>query len=674
LRKQSHCPLDCPDFCSLDVEVEGGRVIAVDGNEINSLTRGFICSKVRALPELLYGDIRLRHPMVRSGRKGRGEFEQVSWDDACALIAERLRGAAEHYGGESILPLSYGGSNGLLTQDTTDARLWRRLGASNLARNVCAVPTTRAATEMYGKMPGVGFEDYAAADLIVVWGCNPGATGIHLLPILREAQDRGARLVVIDPRRNKLARSADLHLPVRPGTDVALALALGNWLFEKGHADEAFLDAHAAEVDEYRRRAAAWTLEAAADAAGVAPEALERLAHWYAESDPAVIRCGWGLERNRNGCGAAAAVLALPAIGGKFGVRGGGYTMSNSGAYPELDRAAAINQPPTSTRTINMNRLGRTLLEETDPPVQVLFVYNCNPVATLPDQERVLAGLARDDLFTVVFEQVHNDTVDWADVVLPATAMLEHEEMRAGYGAMVLQRHAAVAAPAGEARPNYDVFAELCDRLGLARDDDPQGAEQLADSILGDDRYGELRGSAGLMPCPAGEAPVQFVDVFPGTTDARVHLVPPALDREAEGSFYDLRPDPATPDFPLALISPAVSRMISSTFGHMVDRQWPLQIHPGDAAPRGIETGSRLRVFNDLGEVHVLAEVTRGVRRGVVFLPKGLWRRHTLNGRTSNALCADTFTDCGEGATFNDARVEVALLAGDSGDEQAASA
>jgi len=663
LPQPSHCPLDCPDACSLDVEVEAGRVVAVDGNSTNTLTAGFICSKVRDLPEMLYGKERLLHPLVRVGPKGTGGFERASWDEALGLVAAQMKGARDHYGGESILHLSYGGSNGLLTQDTTDARLWRRLGASNLARNVCAVPTTRAAAEMYGKMPGVAFHDYVDARLIIVWGCNPGATGIHVLPFIREAQKRGARLVVVDPRRSKLARSADLHLAVKPGTDVALALALGNWLFENGHADTAFLAAHAAEVDAYRTRAARWDLATAADAAGVALDDLQVLAHWYAESTPAVIRCGWGLERNQNGCGAAAAVLALPAIAGKFGVRGGGYTMSNSRAF-DLDATAAINEPATAARTINMNRLGRALLETTDPPVKVLFVYNANPVATLPDQERVLAGLSRDDLFTVVFEQVHNDTVDWADVVLPATAMLEHAELSNGYGAMVLQHHGPVAEPVGEARPNYDVFAELCDRLDLSRDDDPKGPTELADAILGANGFRREIEENGIALPPTGDRPVQMVDVTPLTSDGKIHLLPATLDDETGGEFYALRNDPATPEFPLALISPATGKMVSSTFGQTVRRQWPMQMHPDDAAPRGIADGDKVRVHNDLGEMHVLVKVTDRVRSGVLFLPKGLWSHHTLNGRTTNALVPDTYTDCGEGACFNDALVQVELLEG----------
>ncbi|NKB87598.1 MAG: molybdopterin-dependent oxidoreductase [Acidobacteria bacterium] len=662
MAQQSHCPLDCPDLCSLDVEVEDGRVVSVDGNEQNALTDGYICSKVRGLPEHLYGDERLLYPMVRSGAKGSGQFERASWDDALDLIAEQMRGARDHYGGESILPLSYGGSNGLLTQDTTDARLWRRVGASNLARNVCAVPTTTAATEMYGKMPGVAFQDYPEAELIIVWGGNPGATGIHVLPHIREAQRRGAKLVVIDPRSHKLARSADLHLPIRPATDVALALALGNWVFEAGHADQDFLAEHAVQVEAYRERASGWTLERAADLAGLELEQVQQVAEWYAAASPAVIRCGWGLERNRNGCGAAAAVMALPAIAGKFGVRGGGYTMSNSGAAG-LSAGDAANEPETDARTINMNRLGRELLEQEDPPVKVLFVYNCNAVATMPDQERVLAGLARDDLFTVVYEQVNNDTVPWADVVLPATAMLEHSELSNGYGAMVVQHHGPVAVPVGEARPNYDVFQDLCVRLDLTKPDDPVGADALAAAILGTNGYAETLAADGIAPAVCGERPVQMVDTHPRTADQKVHLLPASLEQETGGNFYAYRDDPATSDHPLALISPASGKMITSTFGQTIRRQWAMHMHPADAEARGVADGDKVRMYNDLGEVHVLVKVTDRVRSGVVFLPKGLWSHHTLNGRTTNALCSDAPTDCGEGATFNDARVQVELLA-----------
>jgi anaerobic selenocysteine-containing dehydrogenase len=304
----SACPLDCPDACSLEVRVQDGRVVKIDGSHRNPVTQGYICSKVRRFPELLYGEGRLLYPAVRRGAKGENGFERISWGEALDLVAERMREARERWGGESILPFSYGGSNGLLTQDTTDARLFYRLGASRLARTVCAAPSTRATMGLNGKMAGIALPDYVHAGLIVVWGVNPGASGIHLVPILQEAQRRGATLVVIDPSRTSLAKRADFHLAPRPGTDLPLALAIHRFLFEEGKADWEFLGTHTTGAEELRRRALPWTFERAADITGVPAEAIERLARMYAELAPAAIRTGWGLERNRNGGSAVAAV------------------------------------------------------------------------------------------------------------------------------------------------------------------------------------------------------------------------------------------------------------------------------------------------------------------------------------------------------------------------------
>jgi anaerobic selenocysteine-containing dehydrogenase len=655
----SACPLDCPDACSLDVQVADGRVVKVDGSRLNPVTDGYICAKVRRLPEHLYGPDRLLHPAVRRGRKGEGIFERISWDEALDLAAEKMREARERWGGESILPFSYGGSNGLLTQDTTDARLFWRLGASRLARTVCAAATGRAATGLYGKMPGVTFPDYVHARLIVLWGVNPSASGIHLVPIVQEAQRRGALLVVVDPRRTPLAKKADLHLRVRPGGDLPLALAVIRCLFEEGRADLAFLSEHATGVEELRRRALPWTFERAAEASGVPAAEIAAFARLYAESSPAVIRSGWGYERNRNGGSAVAAVLALPAVAGKFGVRGGGYTMSNSAAWiPDRTAAVAATEPPT--RIVNMNLLGEALAGSADPPVRVLFVYNCNPLATIPNQEKVRSGLEREDLFTIVFEQVRTDTVRYADLVLPATAFTEHEEIVRGYGALSLFRTGPLVPPAGEARSNPEVFADLCHRLGLDRPGEPETAGDLAEALL--DGSGRIRSELderGMAVPDCGLAPIPFVDSFPRTPDRKVHLVPEALDREAPHGLYGWQEDPATERHPLALISPATSLTISSTFGQLHRSQISLEIHPGDAAARGISQGDAVRVWNNYGEVRVTARLNPDLRPGVTFLPKGLWSHHTLSGTTSNALSPDTLTDLGRGACFNDARVQV---------------
>ena len=659
----SACPLDCPDSCSLEVGVENGRVVSVGGSRTNPVTDGYICAKVRRFPERMYGPDRLRRPGVRVGRKGEGRFRDVSWDEALALVAETLVSIRDRFGGESILPYSYGGSNGYLSQDTTDARLFRRLGASRLARTICAAPTGRAAQGLYGKMPGVSYEDYPEARLIVLWGVNPSVTGIHLIPKIYAAQARGARLVVVDPRATPLARRADLHLPVRPGTDLAVALAVIARLFETGRADETFLADHATGAGRLREKAAAWTIARAANTAGIAAADLERFVEMYAHARPAVIRCGWGLERNRHGGSAAAAVLALPAVAGKFGVRGGGYTMSNSPAW-KLDSTRTSGASEPATREVNMNRLGEALSPGFDPPVRVLFVYNSNALATAPRQEAVRAGLAREDLFTVVFDQVTTDTALYADVVLPATTFLEHREISRGYGAYVLHDAAPATSAEGQARPNVDVFAELCRRTGVARAGEPESDADLAESLLQQSpRADALRRalrSDGIAYPDSGRRPVQFVDVFPRTADGKAHLFPEALDREAPEGLYAFRPLADEARFPLALISPASDRMISSTLGELDRSPARLEMHPDDAARRRITDGDRIRVFNDLGDVVTRARVTPLVRPGVVRLPKGLWARHTENGRGATALAPDTLADLGGGACFNDARVEVA--------------
>jgi anaerobic selenocysteine-containing dehydrogenase len=656
------CPLDCPDACSLVATVENDRLVALDGDERNPLTGGFICAKVRRLARHLYGEDRLLHPAIADGPKGSGRFRRASWNEALDLVAARLRAIRDRLGGEAILPFSYGGSNGALTEGTVDVRLFRRLGASALLRTACAMPSGRAAEGLYGRMPGVDLADYVHAQLVVLWGVNPSASGIHHVPVLQEAMRRGARLVVVDPRRTPLAGKADLHLRVKPGTDVVLALAVIRWLFANGRADEAFLREHATGVEPLRACAEPWTLDAAARQIGIDAADIETFARMFADASPAVVRMGWGLERNRNGGSACAAVLALPAVGGKFGVRGGGYTASNSRAF-EWDLEPAINEPAPDVRRINMVQLGRVLVETRDPPVGALFVYNCNPLSTMPEQERVRRGLLRDDLFTVVFDQVMTDTARYADVLLPATAFVEHDDLKRGYGAAVVQLGRRVVAPHGEARSNPEVFADLIERLGLRRDDDPVGTRDLVDAIVASTSIDRQRfAEHGLAERERG--PVLFVDAFPRTPSGKVHLFPPELDAEARAAgsgagLYAFRPDPGTTQHPLALISPGTSRTVSSTFGQLVPAPARLAIHPHDAAARSIVDGTTVRVWNDEGEIVCPARVTDEVRPGVVELPKGLWARHTFNGLTANAVCPAAVADLGGGATYNDARVQV---------------
>jgi anaerobic selenocysteine-containing dehydrogenase len=653
------CPLDCPDSCSLEVTVQDGRITTIDGSHVNPITGGYICAKVRRFPERLYGADRLLYPAVRRGAKGLASFARVTWEEALGTIAERIGEARERWGGESILPYSYGGSNGLLTQDTSDATLFRRLGASQLARTVCAAPTGAANLGMYGKMASVVYQDVPEAKAIVLWGANPSASGIHLVPYIRDAQRRGATLIVIDPRTTPLARQADIHLPVRPGTDLPVALSIHRFLFEEGHTDTAFLHAHTRGAERLRERASPWTFERAAAEAGIDAGRLRAAAEAYAAASPALIRCGWGQERNRNGGSASMAILALPSVAGKFGVRGGGYMMSNSASWGITRPWIGADQP--QTRIVNMNHLGRALMDETNPPVKVLFVYNNNAAVTSPHQQKILKGLEREDLFTVVFEQVMTDTARYADVLLPATTFLEGYEIARGYGAISLQLGKPVVEAQGEARSNADVFGELMGRLDLRSEQDPNGElEEMLDVLakLPEAIGSDLRDRGTATP-PHGGRPIQFHDVWPLTPDRKADLFPERLEAEAPAGLYGYQPDPATSEFPLALISPASERTVSSTLAELPRPDVHLLMNPADAAARGLKEGDAIRIFNALGEIRCTVTLGPWIRTGTVSMPKGLWRRHTANGYTTNALVSDALTDLGGGACFNDARVQV---------------
>ena len=537
------CPLDCPDSCSLSVTVERGQLVKIDGNTLAPSTNGYICGKVRRFDRRVYSAERLLHPAIRTGPKGSATFERLSWDEALEVIVARIREAIAQFGAESVLPYYYGGSNGLLTNDLEDARFFRRLGASRLARTLCAAPTGAAASAMYGKMPGVAYSDYEHARLVVVWGSNPSASGIHLVSHIKRAQNAGAKLVVIDPRQTPLARQSDLHLAVRPGTDLPVALSIINELFDRGWADESFLDRHADGAADLRQAAARWPIARAAVEAGVSKDALRTLAEWYGTISPAVIRCGWGQERNRNGGSSTLAVLALPAVGGKFGVRGGGYTMSNSSAWG-ITAEQLIDTPAPATRIVNMNQLGRALTEYQNPPVSVLFVYNCNPLATVPDQNRVRRGLAREDLFTIVHEQVMTDTAEFADLLLPAPTFLEQYDVAKGYGAYHLHLVQPVINAIGESRPNHELFRELGIRLGVTEPGDDLGeagallevAARLPETV----RPALLH--EGPLKTPGDGQPIQLVDVLPKTPNGRIQLFP--ADLSSRAGLYAVRAGP----------------------------------------------------------------------------------------------------------------------------------
>jgi len=673
------CPMDCPDSCALVVEVEEGKVGRIGGRLEHPDTGGFICSKVAKYSQRVYHPDRILHPLRRVGRKGEGRFERLSWDDAIAEIVERFTELRDRWGGESILPFHYNGSNGMLTDGLIDALFFQRLGSSRLELNICAAPTTAVAVGMYGKMPGVAFADYCEAECIVIWGANPKASNIHLAPYLLEAKRRGAFIAAVDPRRNFSLSEIDLHLPVRPGTDLPVALAMiGKWR-QQGALAEDFLDRHSVGRETLLTAADDWPVQRAAEVAGVEAAQIERLAEVYARSQPALIRCGWGLERNRNGGQAVAAILSMPALLGKFGCRGGGYTMSNSGATRFAAESLVGETEDSRRRRLNMTQLARWLQKPLEPPVQGLFVYNSNPVATVPDQNGVIEGLRRSDLFTVVFDQVMTDTAAYADLVLPAVTFLEGHDLRAGYGSYVLGAVRPVIPPQGEARTNTSVFSQLARAMGfddaafrwseqdlferavaaVELNGEQPKLETLRAGQVEQHRFegdGESVFEGSSHSAEASHCPVQFDTVWPRTPSRKVDLSP----RELGATPY--RFEQSEKRWPLAMISPATSKTISSSMGEYNLDRLTVALHPEDAMERAIEAGSKVRVFNEMGEVHCVARVDERVRPGVVAMAKGAWRKSSLNGSTPTALCPDHLNVVANGACFNDARVDVELL------------
>lgn len=661
------CILDCPDACALEVAVEtgpnGDRVQSVKGRSDHPTTAGFICSKVSRFHERVYSPERILTPLRRKGEKGSGEFEAISWQEALAEIADRFGEICQEWGGEAILPYHYGGSNGLLEDGFLDDYFFARLGASRLASTICAMPTSSVNEEMYGKMPGVAYEDFAAARFILIWGANPKVSGIHLVPFLRQAKKSGAFVAVVDPLQNFSSREVDLHLAAYPGTDLAVALGMIHHWQSTGSLDEAFLESHSVGRESLLEAAAAWPLERAAAEARVPLADLRRLAEVFAASSPAVVRCGWGVERNRNGGAAAAAIMAMPTLLGKFGVAGGGFTMSNNGAA-KVDRAALLGTPKWQTRVINMTRLAEALDAQAEQPIKGIFVYNCNPVATVPDQGGILRGLAREDLFTVVSEQVMTDTARYADVILPATTFLEQREIRVGYGSYAVGGIRPVIEPVGESRTNTETFAALGRAMGWGDEvfswDSEEAFRRVAGELEVSGKPAEMAtleaGRSQRYDFP-GDRPVQFRNVFPQTSHGKVDLTPPCLGKEP------YRYLPLESSFPLALVSPGDHRLINSTFGESSLDELTLTLHPTDAAAREVSAGDPIRVFNHLGEVHCRARVSSRTRTGVVLMPKGAWRRASANGFTSTALCPSDTQRVGGGACFSDARVEVERLA-----------
>ena len=666
----SVCPLDCPDTCSLSVTVEAGRITKIRGSRANPYTAGVLCAKVpESYPEFVHGPGRLTTPLRRVGKKGEGRFERITWEQALDEIHARVSSVIAEHGPQAVMPLNYGGPHGLLAGGSMDLRFFHRLGATLLDRGpLCGGIRSEAWAGTYGAAPGIPPEQVEASRLIIAWGYNVTWSGLHLTPIIDRARRNGAKLVVVDPKRTKIAERADLHLPIKPGTDVVLAWAIAAELERRGAIDRAFVERHVSGYEEYMERARRWTPAAAARECGLSQADVELLAEWYASVSPAAIAVGNGLERNQNGGSGVRAVFALPALAGKFGVRGGGLVNSARAAFPRTPaKLARPDLVPKGTRTLNIVDVGRHLTDPAlSPPLKAIFVYNHNPLVVHPDQNRMRRGLAREDLFVVGSDVVMTDSLDYADIVLPACSHFEHDDLFAAYGTHWLQRAEPVIPPQGEALPNTEIFRRLAARFGF---DDPvfraSDAELMDDAVDGADaRLGGVQPSripldrALLMTFDGGEANL-FANVFPKTASGKVELASPYLETKYGARLPDYRP--FTSSYPLILITPASDKRTTSTFGGCTANAEtpPLEIHPDDARARGLSDGMRVRVWNDLGEVHLPVRVTDSVPPGVVCSLKGAWMKTSDNGQTVSALAPTHHADICGGACYNDTRVEV---------------
>jgi anaerobic selenocysteine-containing dehydrogenase len=677
------CPHDCPDTCVMTVDVEGNRAVALGGDPDHPFTRGFLCAKVNRYLERVYSPERILHPLRRVGSKGEGRFARISWDEALDEIVERFGQVMAAHGPQAILPYSYAGNLGMLSYGSMDRRFFHALGASLLDRTICSTAGSRGYKATVGATVGFDPEALDRAGLIVAWGTNIVGSNVHQWPFVEEARRRGARLVTVDPYRSRTAEKSDQHLALLPGTDAALALGMMHVVFRDGLEDRDYLKRHTVGADELRERAREWTPERAGRETGLVPDDIEAFAREYATTHPSAIRINYGVSRHA-GAGMAVRTLAcLPAVVGAWRHPGGGILLSTSAAYPAdgetLERPDLI---PPSTRTLNMSQIGRILTDETlDPPVKALFVYNSNPAAVAPEQEAVRRGLARDDLFTVVHELFPTDTVDFADLVLPATTVLEHYDILKSYGHLYVSLNRPAIPPRGEALANTELFRRLAARMGLdgaypcLRDSDEDMARQAfywghphmkGITLERLEREGSMRLAVpspyipfaeGGFPTPSGRCELFSEFLAREGHDPLAGYTPP---RESVSSAPEL-----AARYPLAFISPPAHHFLNSTFSAQPvfvrrEGEASVTIHPGDARARGINPGQQVRVFNDRGAFLARAHVSDAARPGLVVGLSIWWAKMCPGGRNANAVTSQELTDMGAGATFHDALVEVA--------------
>ncbi|HEX4153821.1 MAG TPA: molybdopterin oxidoreductase family protein [Steroidobacteraceae bacterium] len=665
------CPHDCPDTCALEIHVRDGVALKVTGSAEHAPTAGVLCTKVARYTERTYHPDRLLHPLRRIGRKGEGLFEKITWDEALSVVAARLSALAAE-DPQQILPYSYAGTMGLVQGESMSQRFFHRLGASLLDRTICASAGAAGHKLTLGPSIGVDVEVADQANLILFWGCNAITSSVHFWARAQEAKRRGATLIAIDPYRSLTAEKCHEHIALLPGTDGALALALMHVIIRDGLFDADYVRRHTFGFDGLRERVRDWNPPRAASICGISEREIESLAHRYATTRPALIRANYGLQRTRGGGMAMRNIACLPALTGAFRDAAGGMFLSTSGHFA-IDKAA-LSRPDLlrgrTPRTVNMSSIGGALAGGS-PPIRAIVVYNSNPVAVAPDSTRVAAGFAREDLFTVVLEQFPTDTVDYADIVLPATTQLEHVDVVRPYGHYYMVANNPAIRPLGEAKPNSEIFRLLAGAMGFEdacfRDTD----EDLAQCAVAEDwNFDEVRAQGWKrIGAPPGRA--RFADGGFDTPSGKVEFFSAA----AAAAGLDPLPDYIAPledtrsdlaaRYPLAMISPPARHFLNSSFVNVaslraVEGEPWLDIHPDDAGPRGVADGIYVRVFNERGSLTLRARVSDRARRGVVVALSVWWKKLARDGKNANELTrCDELTDMGRAPLFYDCLVEV---------------
>jgi anaerobic selenocysteine-containing dehydrogenase len=689
------CPHDCPDTCAILVTVDNGVATEVKGDPEHPTTAGVLCTKVSRYVERTYHPDRVLYPMRRVGRKGEGKFERITWSEAIDEIAQRLGDIAAR-DPQAILPYSYAGTMGLVQGDSMSLRFFNKLGASLLDRTICATAGATGYKYTIGGSIGTDIEQFQNARLILIWGGNPIASNLHLWMRVQEAKRRGAKLIAIDPYRSLTAEKCHQHIALLPGTDAALALGMMHVLINEDLVDFDYVSKYTLGFDALRARAAEWTPERTAETCGITAGEVIELARVYGQTarsgEGAVIRMNYGLQRVRGGGMAVRNIACLPALVGAWRHKAGGVQLSTSGSFPA--NRPALQRPDLldgrMPRTINMTTIGDDLLKEASPDfgpkIEAVIVYNANPLAIAPDSATVQKGFEREDLFTVVLEHFQTDSADYADILLPATTQLEHVDAHLAYGHLYMMANNAAVAPIGEAKPNTEFFRLLAARMGFDdpcfRESDDALAAQAFDkrherAVHFDWESLKRKGwqklnmpeapfAEGGFPTPSGKCEFYSSSMAQDGLDPLPAYIPPY---ESPASNPEL-----ARKYPLAMISPPARNFLNSSFVNVqslraTEGEPHLDIHPNDAARRGILHGDMARIFNDRGSFVARARVTDKAREGLVVGLSIWWKKLASDGKNANEVTSQRLTDMGRAPTFYDTLVQVEKAAPSTRDE-----